>query len=66
MQLGISADAEEWGEPIHQGKFPITSDWVEVRFDKPVKGRFLRLLALTPHDPVQEYVSIAEIEVLSD
>jgi hypothetical protein len=64
-EIYVSSDRETWGEPMLKGMFEESQDWIEVRFDKPVTGRYLRLKALTGYHDLK-YVCIAEIEVLTN
>jgi hypothetical protein len=64
-EIYVSSDRETWGEPVLSGVFEESQDWIEVRFDKPVTGRYLRLKALSGYHDLK-YVCIAEIEVLTN
>ncbi|MHC5118029.1 MAG: discoidin domain-containing protein [Planctomycetota bacterium] len=64
-EIYISTDGKTWGDPVLTGSFEASPNWMEARFDKPVTGRYLRLKALTGYYD-QKYVSIAEIEVLTN
>lgn len=64
-EIYVSSDGETWGDPVLTGIFEESQNWIEVRFDKPVTGRYMRLKALTGRHNLK-YVSVAEIEVLTN
>lgn len=63
--IHISMDAEEWGEPVHEGQFARGSDEKKVMFDKPAKGRYIRFTALSEQRG-SDFASGAEITVIAD
>lgn len=60
-----SEDAADWGPPAAKGRFENNAQLKVVRFERPVKGRFVRLVSLSGFgsDP---HTSAAEIDVLVD
>jgi alpha-L-fucosidase len=64
----VSEDGQQWGEPVVQGNFaniannPVTQ---YVKFDKPVKGRFIRFVALAPAKENEHWASVAELGVIT-
>ncbi len=64
-EIYISSDGTTWGDPVLTGSFEESQEWIETRFETPVTGRYLRLKALTGYHDLK-YVSIAEIEVLTN
>ena len=60
----VSADGQNWGEPVAQGTFPKDDQLKTVNFAQPRTARFLRLVALSGH-AAGPYASLAELEVLT-
>jgi alpha-L-fucosidase len=64
----VSEDGKNWGEPVAQGNFaniannPVTQT---VRFNKPAKGRFIRLKAIAPANEKEHWASVAELGVIT-
>lgn len=63
-EVFVSADGENWGNPVAKGTFGADKSRKRIDF-KPVKGRYVRLRALSSQNG-QDYGAAAEIEVLVD
>ena len=64
----VSTDGKTWGEPVAQGSFAnIANNPViqYVKFEKPVHGRFIRLVALAPANEKEHWASVAELGVMT-
>ena len=61
----VSDNGRDWGEPVAAGVFPDSADIQRVRFDQPVTGRYLRLVALSEVNG-GILTAVAEIDVLKD
>lgn len=64
-EIYVSMDGQEWGEPVAKGTFENDRKRKTIRFEKPVKGQYVRLRALSSQNG-QDYGGAAEIEVLAD
>ena len=62
-RIQISSDGKTWSEPIVEGKFERGSRLQTIRFEKPVKGRYIRFTALSSQNG-QDFASGAEFNVL--
>lgn len=62
-EVYVSSDGQDWGQPVAKGKFEKGPAEQLVRFEKPVTGRYVRLVALSDFagDP---FLAVAELEVL--
>lgn len=60
----LSDSAKRRGDPVAQGTFDESKRQKEVRFDKPMSGRYFTIVA---HDSINgsRYASIAELELLA-
>lgn len=63
-EIYVSDSPTEWGAPVAKGSFK-GSALQTVMFDKPVKGRYIRFMALNAQDG-RDYASGAEFEVIAD
>lgn len=63
-ELYVSEDGKDWGAPAAKGVFPRNSDEQVVRFDKPRRGRFIRLVALKGITD-RPWAGIAELDILT-
>ena len=61
-EIYASTDGRDWGEPIVKGEFAPGPDLKLVAFPRPVKAKFLKLVALSGFD-AQPFASLAEFEV---
>ena len=59
----VSDDDNTWGEPVAKGTFAADAAEKIVRFDKPVRGRYLRLVALKGYAD-KPWAAIAEFDVI--
>lgn len=57
----LSRDGKNWGKPIMQGTLDAGAGLKELKFDKPVTGRFIKLEVLKGSGG---YASIAELDIL--
>ncbi len=62
-EIFVSEDRAEWGTPVAKGDFPANDVIKEVKFDAPVKGRFLKLRVLSGHAN-GPWASLAELGLL--
>jgi len=63
--IQVSVDGTNWGEPVAKGIFEKNRREKTVRFDKPVKARYIRFTALSEQNG-QDYAAGAEIGVLAE
>lgn len=59
----VSVDGQQWLPWVKAARFPNTTDRQSVIFDKPIKVRYLRLVALSDHGGANQ-AAVAEIEPL--
>ncbi|MBN1845345.1 MAG: DUF4981 domain-containing protein [Sedimentisphaerales bacterium] len=59
----VGSTADEWGEPVHAGRFRPGSSLSEVLFDQAVQGRYIRLKTLSEISN-RPWTTIAELSVL--
>jgi hypothetical protein len=57
----VSSDGTHWGEPVARGTFDETKESKTVEFEKPVLGRFFKLVALSSFT---RHASLAEFSLL--
>jgi hypothetical protein len=60
----VSENGTDWGTPVVKGKFVLDNTQKIVNFEKPVRGRYLKLVALSGRDN-KPYAAIAEFDVIS-
>ncbi len=65
FEVYLSSDAKTWGEPMAGGTWPNDAERKTVRFNRPIVGRFLKLMALSEVNG-RPWTSAAEIDVLVD
>lgn len=63
--IQVSMDGQNWGEPVAKGRFENNRKEKTVHFDKPVKARFVRFVALSEQTG-QDYASGAELSILAE
>lgn len=63
--IQVSMDGQNWSEPVAQGSFANDRKEKSVHFDKPVKARFVRFVALSEQSG-QDYASGAELSILAE
>lgn len=64
----VSEDGKNWGEPVAKGHFAnIANNPViqYVKFNRTVKGRFIRLVALAPANEKEHWASVAELGIMT-
>jgi beta-galactosidase len=59
----VSEDGKDWGAPVAKGTFPSDNKEKVVTLDKPVRGRFIRLVALKGYGG-NPWAAIGELDVL--
>jgi hypothetical protein len=64
-EIFCSSEPNAWGAPIARVKWPNSDQLQIVRFDQPVKARYLKVVALAEVNR-NPYASIAELDVLTD
>lgn len=65
-EVFISADGEKWGESVATGTFPQNEELHSVKFVQPVNARFVKLVAKSSFNPSAPYVSLAELNIISE
>jgi beta-galactosidase len=60
----VSEDGKQWEPVVKEGRFPNSDQLQTVRFEKPVAGRYVRLVALSEWSR-QPYTTIAEFDVMA-
>ncbi len=60
----VSADGKQWEPVVSEGRFPNSDQLQTVRFEKPVTGRYIRLVALSEWSR-QSYTTIAELDFMA-
>jgi len=60
----VSDDGQQWGAPVSKGRFPNSGQLQTVKFEKPVTGRYIRLVALSEWSR-QYYTTVAELDVMA-
>ncbi len=64
-EIYVSADGQNWGDPVAKGTFEAGSKQKTVMFAKPVSGRYVRFMALNAQNG-RDYASGAEFEVIAE
>jgi len=59
----LSANREDWGEPVVEGEFPNNAHLQTVLFPQPAEGRFLRIVAKDEWNG-RPYTTIAELNAI--
>ncbi len=59
----VSEDSKNWGSPAARGSFAADDSEKVVTFDKPCKGRFIRLVALKGYNN-NPWAAVAELDVI--
>ncbi len=62
-EIYASKDGEHWGRPVAKGRFDKSEKVQKVEFDRPVNGRFIRFVALSPAK-TPFLAAVAEIDLL--
>ncbi|MCK4999047.1 MAG: discoidin domain-containing protein, partial [Anaerohalosphaera sp.] len=60
----VSLDGKIWGDAVIKNKFSDNSALKKVKFPKPVKAKFIRLIALSETGG-SEFTTVAEIDVIT-
>ena len=61
----VSTDGQNWGEPAATGRFEKGRDQKRILFEKGIRGRFFRFVALSGFDG-QQFASVAEIDLVTE
>ncbi|MBD5323346.1 MAG: DUF4981 domain-containing protein [Bacteroides sp.] len=64
-EIYVSADGKDWGKPVAKGTFERGDKQKTVTFASPVKGRYVRFMALNAQDG-RDYASGSEFEVIAE
>jgi hypothetical protein len=62
-EVAVSGERESWGEPVARGALGADGTEKEIRFGRPVSGRYLRLTVRSGFD-AQPFASLAELRLL--
>ena len=60
----VSKDGENWGKSVAQGEFVRGTDEVTILFERPVKARFFKLVAVSTHFNKSNAV-VAELDIIT-
>lgn len=60
----VSSDGKQWGSPVSKGRFPNNGQLQTIKFEEPVTGRYLRLVALDEWSG-EYYTTVAELDVMA-
>jgi beta-galactosidase len=60
----VSKDGKEWGEPVAKGQWRNTTALQVVKFDRPVVGRYIRLVSRSEVTGAY-YTSVAELDIIA-
>ena len=58
----MSEDAQTWGAPAAKGHFRRDAAEQTIRLPQPIKGRYLKFVALNEQDG-QPFATVAELEI---
>lgn len=64
FEVLVSDDAKKFGPPVVKGDFSVADDWNAIRFTRAVKGRYVKLRALSEVRG-QSWASVAELQIES-
>ena len=64
-EVYCSTDPASWGEPVAKATWPNTTVLQTVRFQQPVKARYVKVVARSEVNG-RPYASIAELDVLTE
>ena len=64
-KIYVSKDGREWGEAIISSRFSNNAEVKKVMFDKSIKARYIRFMALSSYGN-QDFASGAEINILTE
>jgi hypothetical protein len=59
----VSEDGRDWRDAVATGTFPATKDEQKVLFNRPRRGRFIRLVALKGFEG-HPWAAVAELDVI--
>ena len=61
----VGSNRSNWGAPAAEGEFPHGNDAKTIVFDRPVRGRFFRFVAVEGIGG-QKFASVADLDILAD
>jgi hypothetical protein len=59
----VSRNGDNWGAPVWRGQLPGNANWQVVRFDAPVTGRYIRVVARSGHAQ-GPWAAVAEVDLI--
>ncbi|MBI4582966.1 MAG: discoidin domain-containing protein, partial [Planctomycetes bacterium] len=62
-ELSASEDGERWSPPLASGRWPDLAEWQEVKLEKPVEARYLKLEAKSEVNG-NAFASAAELDLI--
>lgn len=62
-ELYVARSRDHWGEPVARGRFPRGSSPCTIRFGEPVRGRFLRFVAVSEVGG-NPWTAVAELDLI--
>jgi hypothetical protein len=62
----VSQDSTEWSEPVVKGTFSKNFKEKQILFNKAVSGRYIRLVALSPANPAENFAAVAELDIITE
>lgn len=65
-ELYLSTSRSTWGDPVLSGELANQNESQTISFEKPVKGRYVRFRALSPHQEGSPSAAVAEFDFLKD
>ena len=65
FEVYISNTRDAWGDPVYKGRFDNTRKKQEIRFSRPMKGRYVKLKVLSAFNS-EMTAAIAELEVITE
>lgn len=63
-EVYVSADGKTWNAPVAKGSFDRDANVETIRFERPVKGRYVKFVALSEQDG-HSYATIAELQPIT-
>jgi len=66
FEFYVSQSASKWTEPAAKGAFSKDFNEKKILLDKPVRGRFIKLVAISPAEPSQNFAAVAEMALITE
>lgn len=63
-EIAVSDDGAEWGVPVSAGEFAFDADEKRIELTVPVRGRYIRLRALTGYQG-KPWTGVAEFDIMA-